>query len=103
MVIDDIWLLEMATTSTKINLSYFIINKMIKVLKDKDKEVKSKRKTSQWSQFVVPYVTLITHYAKTLGTLNLRYELFPIAVTYNLASIVKIGYKDNSNGIFVKV
>ena len=89
---------------TKINLSRFIMKKMFKVLKEKDKEAKSKRKTSQQSQFAVPYVTLITHYAKTLGILNPRYELFPIAITYNLASIAKMGYKDNNNNrIFVKV
>ena len=104
MTTDDIWLLEMATTGTNINLSHFIMSKMIKVLKEKDKEAKSKRKTSQQSQFAVPYVILITHYAKTLGTQNLRHELLPIAVTYNLASITKMGYKDNNiNGIFVKV
>ena len=67
-------------------------------MKDKDK------KTSQQSQFALPYVTLITHYAKTLGDLNLRYELFPIGVTYNSISITKMGYIDNnSDGILVKV
>ena len=93
----DIWLLEMETIGTKINVSRFIMNKMIKVLKEKDKEAKSRRKTSQQSQFRVPYVTLITHYAKTLGTLNLRYEFLPIAVTYNLALMAKMGCKDNNH------
>ena len=52
----------------------------------------------------IPYVTFITHNAKSLGTLNARYDMIPLAVTYNMASITKIGYKDhNSNGIFVKV
>ena len=47
---------------------------------------------------------IITHCAKSLGTLNTRYEMIPLAVTYNVASIIKMGYKDhNSNGIFVKV
>ena len=33
-----------------------------------------------------------------------KYELIQIAVTYNLASIAKMGYKDiDNNGIFVKV
>ena len=33
-----------------------------------------------------------------------KYELILIAVTYNLASIAKMGYKDtDNNGIFVKV
>ena len=49
-------------------------------------------------------MTLITQSAKTLGPLNSKYELLPIAVTYNLASITKMGYKDNNNnGIFVKI
>ena len=63
MIANDILLLEMAITGTKINLACFIMNKMIKVMKDKDKE------------------------AKTLGDLNPRYELLPIGVTYNSASI----------------
>ena len=33
-----------------------------------------------------------------------KYEMIPIAVTYNLASITKMEYKDkDNNGIFVKV
>ena len=33
-----------------------------------------------------------------------KYEMIPIAVTYILASIAKMGYKDkDNNGIFVKV
>ena len=52
----------------------------------------------------IPYVTIITHYAKSLGTLNERYEMIPLTVTYNVALITKMSYKDhNSNGIFVKV
>ena len=67
-------------------------------MKDKDK------KTSQQSQFALSYVTLITHYAKTLGDLNPRYELLAIGVNYNSTSITKMGYLDNNNdGIFVKV
>ena len=64
---DDIWLLEMASKGTKINLARFIMNKMLKVLKKKEKKVQSKRKKTFQSQFMIPYVTLITHYAKTLG------------------------------------
>ena len=77
---------------------------MLKALKEKEKKAKSKRKTTQKSQFATPYVILITRYAKTLGPLNSRYELLSIAVTYNLASITKMGYKNNNNnGIFVKI
>ena len=33
-----------------------------------------------------------------------KYEMIPIAATYNLASIAKMGYKDKDNNeIFVKV
>ena len=39
-----------------------------------------------------------------MGPLNSRYELLLIAISYNLASITKMGYKDNNNnGIFVKI
>ena len=80
------------------------MNKMLKVLKEKEKEAQSKKKKTSQSQFAVPYVTLITHYAKSLGILQPEYENIPIAVTYNLASITKMGYKDkDNNGIFVKV
>ena len=52
----------------------------------------------------MPYVILITHYAKSLGTLSPKYEMFPIAVKYNLASIAKMGYKDHDKSWkFVKV
>ena len=53
---------------------------------------------------MVPYVTLITHYAKSLELLQPKYEMILIAATYNLASIAKMGYKDtDNNGIFIKV
>ena len=56
------------------------------------------------SQFVIPYVTLITHYAKSLGIVQPKYEITPIAITYNLAFITKMGYKDKDNNeTFVKV
>ena len=42
---NDIWLLEMATKGIKINLSRFIMNKMLNILKKKEKEAKSKKKT----------------------------------------------------------
>ena len=49
-------------------------------------------------------MTIITHYAKSTQPLQPKYELIQIAVTYNLASIAKMGYKDiDNNGIFVKV
>ena len=47
---------------------------------------------------------IITCYAKSLSTLNARYEMVPLAITYNVGSITKMSYKDNNNnGIFVKV
>ena len=53
---------------------------------------------------MIPYVTLITHYAKSLGIVQPKYEMILIAITYNLAFIAKMGYKDkDNNGIFVKV
>ena len=53
---------------------------------------------------MVPYVTLITHYAKSLEILQPKYGMILITLTYNLASIAKMGYKDiNNNEIFVKV
>ena len=101
---DDIWLLEMASTGTKINLAHFIMKKMLKIMNEKEKEARSKRKKTSSSQFAIPYVTFITHYAKSSKLLQPKYELIPIAVTYNLASIAKMGYKDtDNNGIFVKV
>ena len=94
----------MVSTGIEINLAQFIINKMMKVLKDKEKETKGKQKLALHPQVYVLYITIITHYVKTLGTLNARYEVIPLAVTYYVASITKIGYKDNnSNGIFMKV
>ena len=41
---EDIWLLKMASTGTKINLAGFIIKKMLKILREKKKKVTSKRK-----------------------------------------------------------
>ena len=53
---------------------------------------------------MIPYITIITHYAKTLGIVSPKYEMIPIAVTYNLPSIANMGYRDkDNNGIFVKV
>ena len=43
---DDIWLLERASKGEKINLGHFFINKMIKVLKDKENEAKGKQKST---------------------------------------------------------
>ena len=80
------------------------MKKMLKILNEKEKKAKSKRKKTSLSQFTVPYVTLITHYAKSFEILQPKYEMFLIAITYNLAFIVKMGYKDtNNNGIFIKV
>ena len=42
-------------------------------------------------------MTLITHYARSVKILQPKYELVPIAVVYNLASIAKMGYKDSDN------
>ena len=53
---------------------------------------------------MISYVTFITHYVKSLGIVQPKYEMIPIVVTYNLASIAKMSYKDkDNNGIFVKV
>ena len=41
---EDVWLLQMATTGTKINLVGFIVKKMLKILHEKEKEASSKRK-----------------------------------------------------------
>ena len=57
------------------------MNKIIKVLKEKENKAKSKKKTTHQSQFTTPYVTLITQYAKSLGIMNLKYEFLPFAVT----------------------
>ena len=62
---DDIWLLEMASTGTKINLARFIMKKMLKIMNEKEKEARNKRKKTSLSQFAIPYVTFITHYAKS--------------------------------------
>ena len=52
----------------------------------------------------MPYVTIITHYTKSLGNLSPRYKKVPFAITYNLVLITKMGYRDHDNdGIFVKV
>ena len=86
------------------NLARFIINKMLEVLKKKEKEAQSKRNKTSQSQFAIFYVTLITHYAKILGIVSPKYEMILIAFIYNLAFIAKIGYKDkDNNGTFIKV
>ena len=101
---DDIWLLEMASSRTKINLARFIMKKMVKILNEKEKEARSKRRTTSLSQFAIPYVTIITHYAKSSQLLQPKYELIQIVVIYNLAFIAKMSYKDtDNNGIFIKV
>ena len=94
---EDVWLLQIATTGTKINLVGFIIKKMLKILKEKEKEASSKRKKTSLSLFAIPYVTLIMHYAKSMKILQPKYEMVHIAVVYNLASIAKMGYKDPDN------
>ena len=104
VTIEDVWLLKMASTGTKINLAGFIIKKMLKILHEKEKETTSKRKKTSLSLFAIPYVTLITHYAKSVEILQSKYEMVQIAVVYNLASIAKIRYKDSdNNGNFVKI
>ena len=73
-------------------------------MNEKEKKARSKRKKTSLSQFAIPYVTFITHYAKSSQLLQPKYELIQITVTYNLASIAKMGYKDTDNNeIFVKV
>ena len=39
---DDFWLLEMASIGTKINLTCFIMKKMLKIMNEKEKEARSK-------------------------------------------------------------
>ena len=87
----------MATTGTKINLAGFIIKKMLKILHDKEKEATSKRNKTLLSLFAIPYVTLITHYARLVKILQPKYEMVQIAMVYNLASIAKMSYKDPNN------
>ena len=49
-------------------------------------------------------MTLITYYPRLVKILQPKYELVPIAVVYNLASIAKMGYKDPDNtGNFIKM
>ena len=94
----------MASKGIKINLGRFLINKMFKVLKDEVEEAKGKQKSTQHLIVSVPYVTLITFYVKSLGIVNPRNEMLPLVVTYNVASIAKMGYNDNNNnGIFFKI
>ena len=77
---------------------------MLKILRKKEKETTSKRKKTSLSLFAIPYVTLIMHYAKSVDLLQPKYEMVQIAVVYNLASIVKMGYKDpNNTKNFVKI
>ena len=49
-------------------------------MNEKEKEAKSKRKKTSLSQFAIPYVALITHYAKSSQLLQPKYELILIAV-----------------------
>ena len=77
----------MATTGTKINLARFIIKKMLKILHEKENKAPSKKKKTSLSLFSIPYMTLITHYAKSVKILQPKYEMVQIAVVYNLASI----------------
>ena len=65
----------MATIGTKINLVGFIIKKMLKILKEKENEASSKRKKTSLSLFAIPYVTIITHYAKSVKILQPKYKM----------------------------
>ena len=97
-------MLEMASKGEKINLAQYMINKMLLTLKEREKEVGAKKKSSLQQRVPMPYVTLITHYGKSLGSLNPKYELIPIVVTYNLGSIAKMRYKDpNHDWKYLKV
>ena len=51
----------MASIGTKINLAQFIMKKMLKILSEKEKEAKSKRKKTSKSLFAVPLRD--SHYA----------------------------------------
>ena len=73
-------------------------------MNEKEKEVRSKLRTTSLSELAIPYVTFITHYIKSSQLLQSKYELILIVVTYNLASIAKMGYKDiDNNKNFIKV
>ena len=73
---EDVWLLQMATTGTKINLAGFFVKKILKILNKKEKETSSKRKKTSLSLFAIPYVTLITHYARSEKILLLSTKWF---------------------------
>ena len=91
----------MATVGTKIDLVGFIVKKMLKIIKEKEKVASSKRKKTSLSLFAIPYVTLITHYATSEKILQPKYEMVQIAVVYEMA---KMGYKDPDNtGNFIKM
>ena len=75
VITEDVWLLQMATTRTKINLAGFIIKKMLKILYEKEKKASSKRKKTSLSLFSILYLTLITHYAKSVKILQPKYEM----------------------------
>ena len=49
LITDDIWLLEMASTGTKINIARFIMKKMLKIMNEKEKEARSKPKKTSLS------------------------------------------------------
>ena len=91
---------DMASKGEKINLSRYMMDKMLLTLKEKETDAKKK----STPQVTAPYMTVITHYVKSLGSWNSKYELIPIAVTYKLGSIAKMGYKDpNKDGKYMKV
>ena len=74
------------------------------VLTLKEKNIDAKKPTPLPQRVTIPYVTLITHYVKSLGSWNSKYELIPIFLIYNLGSIAKIRYKDPNNDVeYVKV
>lgn len=94
----------MTSKGEKINLVGYMMNKMLLTLKEKKKEVGAKKKSSLQQMVFVPYMILITHYVKYLGSSSSKYELILIAVTYDLGSISNMEYKDpNNDGKYVKV
>ena len=92
----------MASKGIKINLACFIMNKMIRVLKER-KRSKRKKILKETTSFNAIHHTH-NPLCQVLGNLSPKYEMVPFAVKYNLASIAKMGYRDHNNdGIFVKI
>ena len=87
-------MLDLVVKGENINLARYMMDKMISTLRQKI--ACAKKKTSSHQKVIMPYVTIITWITKSLSSQNSKYEFLPIAVTYNLGFIGKMGYKDVS-------